>query len=164
MRLDTKSVEKRLHILDMFLGITCGGLRTVVEAGYKVSCYTSIEIGEVSRAIGRKMLSDLQFEYPGKLPDKAIRGYNKRLPQKNQLVKENDLVSLVQFNGPVNFICGGWECQSMSLAGFQKGMEDERFLPFLDMIKISISFQVEQHQSPLYLFENTWPGHPGQYP
>ena len=83
----------------MFAGITCGGLRTVIEAGYKVSCYTSIEIDDVSRAIARKKLSDLQEEYPGQLPDKAIRGYNKRLPQNIQLVTENDLVSLVQFNG-----------------------------------------------------------------
>ena len=52
----------------------------------------------------------------------------------------------------------------MSMAGFKKGMEDERFLPFLDMIKILNFLQSEQHPSPLYLFENTWPGKPGQYP
>ena len=110
-KLDTISIKNGLHVLDMFSGTTCGGLRTALEAGYKVSCYTSIEIDDVSRAIAKKTLSVLQSEYYnyGQLRDKAIRGKNKRIPQNIQLDKENDLVSVVQFNGPVNFICGGWE-------------------------------------------------------
>ena len=43
-------------------------------------------------------------------------------------------------------------------------MDDDKFPPFLDMAKILIFFQTEQYPSPLYLFENTWPGKPGQYP
>ena len=98
-----------------------------MEARYKIHCYTSIEIDEVSRAIARKTLSDLQSEYPGQLLDKAIRGYNKRLPQDIQLVTENDLIQLVHNNGLVHFLCGGWECQPMSMAGNQRGLNDERF-------------------------------------
>ena len=150
--------------MDLFAGITCGGLRTVLEAGCNVSCYTSVEIDDISRSIARTTLSNLQEEYPFQLPDRAIRGYNKRVPQDIKLITESDLVSLVQFNGPVHFLCGGWECQSMSKAGNRKGMEDERFLPFLDMVKILIFLQAEQHPKPLFLFENTWPGMPGQYP
>ena len=97
-------------------------------------------------------MSDLQHEYPGKLPAKATRAYNKRLPQDVQLVTESDLIHLVQNNGPVHFLCGGWECQSMSMAGHQKGLEDERFLPFLDMIKILNFFQKEQFQNNTYLY------------
>ena len=73
-------------------------------------------------------------------------------------------MSLVQSNGPIHFLCGGWECQPMSMAGLHKGLEDDRFLPFLDMVKILNFLQAEQHPSPLFLFENTWPGMPGQYP
>ena len=50
------------------------------------------------------------------------------------------------------------------MAGNKKGMDDERFLPFLDMVKILNFLQAEQHPQPLFLFENTWPGMPGQYP
>lgn len=128
----------------------------MLEAEYKISCYTSIEIDDISRAIARKFLSDLQSEYPGQLPDKAIRGYNKRLPQDITLVNENDLIRLVQINGPLHFLCGGWECRSMSLAGHQRGLDDERFLPFLDMVKILNFLQSEQYPKPLFLFENTW--------
>ena len=120
----------------MFSGITCGGLRTTLEAGYKIDCYTSIEIDDVSRAIARKTLSDLQSEYPGQLPDRAIRAYNKRLPQDIRLVTENDLIQLVHNNGPVHLLCGGWECQPMSMAGNKRGFNDERFTSFLDMVKI----------------------------
>ena len=52
----------------------------------------------------------------------------------------------------------------MSMAGKHKGMDDERFEPFLDMVKILNFLQTEQHPSPLYLFENAWPGNSGQYP
>ena len=129
-------VKRGLHVLDMFSGITCGGLRTVLEAGYKVKCYTSVEIDDTSRAIARCVLGKLQAEYPGQLPDSAIRAYNKRLPQDVSLIQERDLVSLVQYNGPIRFICGGWEFQPMSLAGMHGGMEDQRFNGFLDIIKI----------------------------
>ena len=58
---------------------------------------------------------------------------------------ESDLVYLVQNNGVVHFMCGGWECQSMSMAGKHKGMDDERFEPFLDMVKILNFLQTEQY-------------------
>ena len=32
-------------------------------------------------------------------------------------VSEDDLVALIQNKGEVHFICGGWQCQSMSMAG-----------------------------------------------
>ena len=136
----------------------------MLEAGYVVTCYTSVEIDDISRVISRKTLSDLQEEYPGQLPDRAIRGYNKRLPHNTQFVGESELTNLIRNNGPIDFICGGWECQSMSLAGKHLGMEDDRFMPFLDMIRIVNFLQAKQTTKPLYLFENTYPGQPGQYP
>ena len=39
-----------------------------------------------------------------------------------------------------------------------------RFDGFLDMIRIVNYIQSEQLPAPLYLFENTYPGKPGQYP
>ena len=162
--LDHVAKSNGLHVLDLFAGISCGGLRTVLEAGFKVSCYTSVEIDDISRTIARKTLSDLQIEYPGQLPDKAIRGFNKRLPQNIKFVGESELTSLVRDHDPVDFLCGGWECQSMSLAGKHLGMDDERFMPFLDMIRIVNFLQINQLRTMLYLFENTYPGKPGQYP
>ena len=41
----------------------------------------------------------------------------------------------------------------MSMAGMHKGMDDDRFLPFLDMIRILNFLQANQHPSPLYLFD-----------
>ena len=75
-----------------------------------------------------------------------------------------DLHNLIIDKGPIHFIFGGWECQSMSMAGKHLGMSDERFMPFLDMIRICNFLQVEQSSIPLYLFENTFPGPPGTYP
>ena len=112
--LDHVAKSNGLHVVDLFSGISCGGLRTVLEAGFKISCYTSVEIDDISKTIARKTLSDLQMEYRGQLPDKAIRGFNKRLPQNIKFVGESELTSLVRDHGPVDFLCGGWECQSMT--------------------------------------------------
>ena len=60
----------------------------MLEAGFRIACYTSVEIDDISRIIARKTLSDLWAEYPGQLPDKAIRGFNKRLPQNIKFVGE----------------------------------------------------------------------------
>ena len=57
-------VENGVHVLDLFAGITCAGLRIVLSAGLKVKCYTSVEIDECSRAISNEVLSKLQLEYP----------------------------------------------------------------------------------------------------
>ena len=135
-RFSQEDLKTGLHVLEMFSGITCGGLRTILEAGYHVSCYTSVEIDNVSRIIARKTLDDLQKQYPGQLPDKAIKGYSKRVPQDIQVIKPINLHNLIKDKGPIHFISGGWECQSMSMAGKHLGMSDERFMPFLDMIRI----------------------------
>ena len=116
----------------------------MLEAGCVVTCYTTVEIDDISRVIARKNLCDLQEDYPRQLSDKAIRGYNKRLPQNIQFVGESELTNLIRDNGPIHFLCGGWECQSMSLAGFFLGMEDDRFMPFLDMIRILVVDRVIQ--------------------
>ena len=52
----------------------------------------------------------------------------------------------------------------MSMAGNHKGLEDKHFLPFLDVVKILNFLQKEQFPRPLFLFENTWPRNPRQYP
>ena len=75
-KLDANAKENGLHVVDLFSGFSCGGLRTVLEAGYKVACYTTVEIDDISRIMANKTISDLQEEYPGQLPDKAVRGHN----------------------------------------------------------------------------------------
>ena len=40
-------VTNGVHVLDLFAGITCSGLRVVLAAGLKVVCYTSVEIDAI---------------------------------------------------------------------------------------------------------------------
>ena len=53
MTLDPIAKGNGLHVMDTFAGIYCGGLQTVLEAGYKDACYTSVEIDDISRVIAR---------------------------------------------------------------------------------------------------------------
>ena len=44
-------------MLDLFLGITCGGLQIVLSFGLKVVCYTNVEIDDISRDIANEVMS-----------------------------------------------------------------------------------------------------------
>ena len=52
----------------------------------------------------------------------------------------------------------------MSVVGHHTGIEDGRFLHFLDMVCILNYLQERQHPQSLYLFEHTYPSTPRQYP
>ena len=155
-------IQNGVHVLDLFAGITCASLRMVLAAGMKVKCYTSVEIDDISRGISNEVLSKLQSEYPHQLPDSALRGHSKRLPQDITNVSEDYLIALVKNKGEVHFICGGWQCQSMSMAGPRTGMQDKRFPTFLNLVKIINILQRMQVMAPIYCVENTWPGPTGQ--
>ena len=155
-------IQNGVHVLDLFAGITCAGLRIVLAAGLKVKCYTSVESDEISRGISNEVLSKLQSEYPHQLSDAALRGHSKRIPQDIKMVSENDLKDLMQNKGEVHFVCGGWPCQNMSMAGSQLGMHDERFPTFLNMVHIINILQRVQCLPPIYCLENTWPGPAGR--
>ena len=72
-------VNEGVHVLDLFSGITCGGLRVVLSTRLKVKCYTSVELDECSRGIANEVLSKLQRECPHHLPDSALRGQSKKI-------------------------------------------------------------------------------------
>ena len=92
-------MQDGVHVLDLFAGITYAGLRVVLAAGMKVKCYTSIEWDEISRGIANEVMSKLQSEYPHQLPDSALRGHSKRLPQNIKRVGEDDLRVLMRDRG-----------------------------------------------------------------
>lgn len=56
---EKESIERSMHVLDLFVGITCGGLGTVIEPSYIATYYFNLEIDDVSRAITRQVLSTL---------------------------------------------------------------------------------------------------------
>ena len=142
----------------------CGGLQCILKADYNVSTYTPIEIDDISRAIGGRAISNLQEEFPRQLLDSAVRGCFKRLPQDIRLCWESQIRELVWERGPIHFVAADWQCQSMSRAGKHLGRDDERFLPFYDLIRIINYLQANKYPPPLYLIKNTWPGHPKKYP
>ena len=93
--------------MDLFAGITFAGLRVVLATGVKVKCYSLVEWDEIARGISKEILSKLESEYPHELPDSALKGHSKRLPQNIKRVGENDLQALMQCRGEVHFIWGG---------------------------------------------------------
>lgn len=58
--LDVHYVSNGLHVLDLYARITCGGLRTMLEGGYHISCYTCVEIDDLSCTITKRALRDLE--------------------------------------------------------------------------------------------------------
>ena len=52
-------------MVDFFVGIMCGGLWVVLEVGCTVTTYTTMELNNLSRAIGWRGIGNLQEEFPG---------------------------------------------------------------------------------------------------
>ena len=74
-----------------------------------MSCYTRVEIDDISRVITRKTLNGLQEEYSKQyqiLPIEVTpRESLKIFDHKNAV----DLCNLIETKGLVQFLCGGWE-------------------------------------------------------
>ena len=69
LRLRTLASDNRewiltIHVVDLFSGIMRGGLRVVLEAGYTMTIYTAVELNNLSRAIGWRVIGSLQEEFP----------------------------------------------------------------------------------------------------
>ena len=76
---------------------------------------------------------------------------------------EDNLAKLITAKGPIHFICGGWQCQSMSLVGNYGGMEDNLFLPFhIARIVNFIQKRAISCSNLSFLEYLAW--HHGQYP
>ena len=117
-----------------------------------------VENDLVSRRIAKRVVRSLQQEYPRQLPDSAILGWNKRVPQDVALISGMFLEKLIADHGLVDLLGGGWECQSVSRAGRHEGIYDPRFAYFYDLLRITNWLQDEQPQGLAYVFKNTHPG------
>ena len=103
---NAQALHDGLHVLELFGGIGLGVLRTTLAAGYTVRCYTYVDRDHISRKIATAVLQALQHQYPTLLPDSAIRGFDKRLPQNISMCSELFLHQLVSTNGLVDLLGG----------------------------------------------------------
>ena len=101
-----QAVREGLHVLELVGGIGLGVLRTALAAGYTVRCYTYVDRDPISRKIATTVLQALQLQYPTLLPDAAIRGFDKRLPQNISMRSELFLQQQVSTNGLVDLLGG----------------------------------------------------------
>ena len=136
MLLDATAVASGLHVAKFFAGTMCGAFHVVLEASYKVVCYTAVAVNDLSTAIAWRVIGKFQEEFPRRLSNSAIRGCFKRLPHDICFLGENDVRDLVRDKGPIHFLATGWQCQSMSIGGRHVGTHDDCFLPLYDLIKI----------------------------
>lgn len=100
-----------------------GGLKIALAAGQTIAIYPSVEIDADSRAIAQSAISKLQADYSRQLPDSAIRGCTKRLPHDIRHFGARELSNLIAEKGEIQYLCAGWQCQSMSMAGKHEGMD-----------------------------------------
>ena len=96
--------------MELFAGVGLGVLRAALAAGYSIRCYTYVDKDPVSRTIARSVLAALQLQYPKQLLEAAIKSFDKRLPQDISQCSLTFPERLLEFNGPVDFLGGSWEC------------------------------------------------------
>ena len=96
----------------------------MLAKGEVIRTYTYVDIDPLSRNIARRLVSKLQEDYPGQLPDSAIKQFGKSLPQNIALINESHLVNLIVSSGQINVFVASWECQNASQADLKKRMHD----------------------------------------
>ena len=113
-----------IRYFDMFAGI--GGFRSALEAIGGFECVGYCEIDKYARQAYEAMYNtegELFFEdarkiVPEQLPDIARKIVPEQLPD-------------------IDLICGGFPCQSFSIAGARKGFDDTRGTLFFEIARIA---------------------------
>ena len=131
----------------------CGGgsvieLENHLEQGGSVGLYTHVEISAKMRRVARARLTYLADKFPQQLPYHAVNGCFVRLPYDVRKITPRMLNALPR----VNLAISGSPCQGFSVAGEQRGWEDNRSLVFPVVIRMMAHLH---RRGPLtYILEN----------
>lgn len=131
MRIDSTSILEELKLLrlmmivvSLFDGIGTG-YDALLDAGIPISKYYSSEIDKYASAIA-------QYNHPDLIELGDVRS-----------------ISKANIDDDVDILMGGFPCQAFSLAGRQKGFDDDRGLLFYEVIRL-----IEELKPRYFLFEN----------
>ena len=118
-----------MKLLDLFSGI--GGFHLGLEqAGFKFDWVGFSEIDKF-----------------------AINQYKRRFPDATELGSVTD-VQCKDLPKNIDILCGGFPCQSFSIAGFRKGFDDTRGTLFFEIARILRHYKESGNQVPYFILEN----------
>ena len=118
-----------MKLLDLFSGI--GGFHLGLEqAGFKFDWVGFSEIDKF-----------------------AINQYKRRFPDATELGSVTD-VQCNDLPKNIDILCGGFPCQSFSIAGFRKGFDDTRGTLFFEIARILRHYKESGNPIPYFILEN----------
>ena len=118
-----------MKLLDLFSGI--GGFHLGLEqAGFKFDWVGFSEIDKF-----------------------AINQYKRRFPDATELGSVTD-VQCKDLPKNIDILCGGFPCQSFSIAGFRKGFDDTRGTLFFEIARILRHYKESGNPIPYFILEN----------
>ena len=138
-------------------GGLCAGLEAVLRAGFRVNRYLYSDTSSTAVKVSRCRIKFLQETYPAQLSPDAFQDSHCVLPAD---VRDVTVESLREAGAALNpgqwMVVGGWECQDLSPAGLQAGLQGSRSSTFHDLVRIVGSLQqLQPNLPPLYILENT---------
>ena len=105
-----QTMQNGLHVSELFGGIVLGVLRSTLAASHQIRCYTYVDKDDISQRVAAAVLRKLQLQFPDRLLDAALRGFDERLPQNIDQCSPTFLTNLVANYGPVDLLGASWEC------------------------------------------------------
>ena len=123
-------MEKQINVISLFDGISAG--RVALErAGFKIGNYYASEVDKYAIQVAQK-----------NHPDTVQLGDVRRVTR--SMFREDFLAE-----NPIDLVIGGSPCQAFSVAGHQKGFEDDRGQLFWEFVRV-----LEEFKPRYFLLEN----------
>jgi hypothetical protein len=148
------AMQEGVTVLELFGGMA-GGLEMLLRNSVSVKRYMYCDKSPQARAIAEFRLTDLSHRYPDLFPREAWEGAFTSVPQDVYLIGEDELLQAGCLDGAQWFLCGGFECADLSLAGSRSGLAGTKSSTFYPLRQILGLLQtLQSSRPPLYLIEN----------
>lgn len=123
-------MENKINVISLFDGISAGRV-ALEKAGFQIGNYYASEVDKYAISIAQK-----------NHPDTVQLGDVRRVTR--SMFREDFLA-----DNPIDLVIGGSPCQAFSLAGHQKGFEDDRGQLFWEFVRV-----VKEFKPKYFLLEN----------
>ena len=143
-----------ITLCELFGGMAAG-LEMLLRNGVCVRRYLYCDIDPAARAVAQHRVSQFLHHYPTLIDPSAVSEAFSLLPHDVRCVGSTELVAAGALDRTRWLVVAGWECQDLSPAGNNKGLNGPKSSTFFDCVRIIGALQqLQRARPPAYLLEN----------
>jgi hypothetical protein len=149
----TAHSEHGVVCVELFGGM-CAGLEALLRTGCRVSHYYYCDKDPAASRIAAHRLEGFRMLYPHLLPETALAGAFTALPQDVYDITQQHMSRLPHGPSDQWIIVAGWECQDLSPAGNNRGLQGPRSRTFYPLVQVLQWAQQLCALRPAHFIEN----------